>query len=144
MGTASGITIKVEKDKCLHVYNHCDGDLHGAGKTLNNNYTSLGRVKELVEKGNISLLRPYLHPDPDKPQGWEDFAYNRAQGDVCRFYTRDRGDEGEGAMELSHRDEAPDYEHNYYFNGKIWLYRAEGKKRWENLENLLIKKGITN
>lgn len=144
MGTSCGITVKVEKDKCLHVYCHGDGDLYGAGKTLNGNYNSLRRVKDLVEMGNISLLRPYIHPDPDLPHEWFDFDPGKLQADVCRFYIRDRGDEHQETEVLSHRDEAPDYEHNYYFNGEKWLYRAEGKKRWVNLENLLFKKGISN
>lgn len=136
MSTSSGISVKIGDNQVLHVYNHCDGYLLGAGKSLIDWYNSIERARALVENGNISLLRENIHPDPDLPHNWFDFDYKQQQY-VCRFYGRDRGEEDNEAENLEHVDLVPNYEHNYYFNGKEWLYRGENQKKWSKLATVL-------
>lgn len=142
MSTASGISVKISDNEVMHVYNHCDGDLWGAGETLYKSFNSLERAKALVEQGNISLLRPNVNPDLSKPHGWFDLEYGAIQDKVCRFYSRDRGDKDNEVQILESVDEAPNYEYNYYFDGKEWLFRAEKSKRWISLIQALNKEGV--
>lgn len=67
-----------------YVYCHWDGYLSHNGKILLENYNHPDKVKELISFGDVSSLRPNIHPTN------ESHSYDNPEENVCVFYNRDR------------------------------------------------------
>jgi hypothetical protein len=98
MATRSTIALEFADGTIGQVYCHWDGYLSNNGKLLDNHYTDPFKVRELIDLGGLSSLRPTIgtkHPFShyDVP-GMTLEQYSDLYRDMCTFYGRDRG-EGE-------------------------------------------------
>lgn len=88
MGTRSRIGyIGTNGRNIVSVYCHWDGYPSHNGKILLENYNTLDKVKELVDEGDISSLRPKCN----KPEG---HSFNKPVDGYTIYYGRDRGEIG--------------------------------------------------
>jgi hypothetical protein len=60
MSTRSEIGIQHEDGTVEYIYCHSDGDLHGVGACLFENYKNRVKVQELIDKGDTSKIGPEL------------------------------------------------------------------------------------
>ena len=88
MGTRSRIGV-MHGDKCKSVYCHWDGYLDHNGELLMKHYDS-SKANHLVALGNMSSLRP----DVFIGEGVE-HSFEKPAEDICVFYGRDRGEDGQ-------------------------------------------------
>lgn len=123
MSTRSYICKENEDETYTGIYCHSDGYLTYNGAMLLDHYSSRERVDKLLSLGCLSSLMPKIEPDPTKPHS---FDYNERQEDVCVFYGRDRGEDGQEARQVKLEDiDAPDSWIEYcYIFGKdnVWRY----------------------
>lgn len=111
MATRSNIGIigKPDEDgirQVKYIYCHFDGYPDGVGSTLENHYTDVDKIEELIEGGDISSLRETL--------------------ESTIFYRRDRGETGTD-YELAHVRadfNLKKFKHNDY----LYLYDTEEAK----------------
>jgi len=94
MGTRSRIGV-MHGDVVKSVYCHWDGYLEHNGAILQEHYDS-SRANNLVALGDLSSLRPAIGVEhPFSSIGiMEHEDYEKAYGDMCTFYGRDRGETG--------------------------------------------------
>ena len=106
MATRSTIALEFADGTIGQVYCHWDGYLAHNGKILFENYSNPFVLRDLIDLGSLSSLRPTIgtkHP-------FSQFDYNQAvkmtteevkkhaedfnamYGDMCTFYGRDRGE----------------------------------------------------
>jgi hypothetical protein len=118
MSTRSTISVKTNGIVKL-IYCHSDGYPSHHLPILRGFYHSQRKAESLVALGNLSVLAI----SPDCPPG-HSFA-NRVEG-YCVAYNRDRGENGNEALEFATWKEAQyitmGQEYNYYWNGKLWRY----------------------
>ena len=88
MSTNSSIRIKREDGTTTGIYCHWDGYIENNGVILQLAYNTPEKVEELLKLGDLSSLRYYTEPKPDKPHD-----INTSQDDVCVAYHRDAGEE---------------------------------------------------
>ena len=98
MSTRSLISIKLPDDTYRTIYCHSDGYLMHNGAMLIDHFKTREKVEELLNLGDISLLRPNLNPDPKQ---LHNFDYDKRQEDVVVAYHRDRGEQKVDARILS-------------------------------------------
>lgn len=137
MSTRSYICKENDDGTYTGVYCHSDGYLTYNGAMLLDHYNSRERVEKLIGLGCLSCLLPKLEPDSTKPHG---FDYDIRQDDVCVFYGRDRGEDGQEAREVKLEDiDAPDSWIEYcYVYGKDnkWRYFECGRFEKDGLCDL--------
>lgn len=111
MATRSSITIKELDGSVKSIYCHWDGYPEGVGKILDEHYTDLEKVRELIALGNLSSLGPEIGVKHD----FEDRNYS-----MCLAYGRDRGDANQEAKPWVNTQD-----YNYTFNVKTgqWTCR---------------------
>lgn len=127
MGTRSSITVKMTDGTFKSVYCHFDGYLDHNGKMLTGHYNSQDRAEALVEHGDLSVI--YQHCD--KPEG---HTFDNPVDGRCKYYGRDRGEEGTAARvgatpEESNKGNGQEFD--YLWDGEKWNvssgYFNEGK-----------------
>ena len=108
MATRSTISLEFADGTIGQVYCHWDGYLAHNGKILFENYSDPFILRELIDLGSVSSLKPTIgvqHPfsqfDTDIPKE----KYEALFGNMTTFYGRDRG---EGEYEATY---FKDYEH---------------------------------
>jgi hypothetical protein len=116
MATRSTIALEFADGTIGQVYAHWDGYLAHNGKILFENYSDPFKLRELIDLGSVSSLRPQIgtkHPFShyDVP-GMTLAQYSDLYRDMTTFYGRDRG-EGE-------------YEANYFKDYNRYL--ADGQR----------------
>ena len=111
MGTRSAIGIK-HGDVVKAVYCHWDGYLEHNGKILNEHYTNVPKIVELIDLGDLSILGAEIGTECH-------FEYNRPEGQ-CLAYGRDRGDTGVGAKYF---DSLEDYKKNHQYEEFEYLFQ---------------------
>jgi len=111
MATRSTIWIENEDKSFEGIYAHWDGYLSHNGRILLNNYNSEEKARELIAKGNISVLDETI--------------------DTCRFYDE------EGYKSSS--DDLTDYheEYLYLFKDGKWFVSEDAKNFVELTEKLI-------
>ena len=97
MGTRSMIAIQNPYSKDVRaVYCHWDGYLEHNGSILNKHYSASSKVNNLVALGDLSSLRPEIgdkHTFSRLDSTLPEAEYEALYGNMCTFYTRDRGED---------------------------------------------------
>ncbi len=96
MGTRSTIALEYADGTVEQVYCHWDGDLEHNGMILYKHYSDPFKLRDLMDLGDLSSLRPNIGTQ---------HAFDRAPEDECTFYKRDRKENGVSAVKFK------DYEH---------------------------------
>ena len=132
MATRSTIALEFADGTIGQVYCHWDGYLSNNGKILQEYYTNPFIVRDLIDLGGLSSLRPQIgtkHPFSHYDvEGMTVVEYNNLYQDMCTFYGRDRG---EGRAEATY---FKDYEH-FLVDGQEEEYdyilrNVNGKATW--------------
>jgi hypothetical protein len=100
MATRSTIALEFADGTVGQVYCHWDGYLSHNGKILQENYSNPFVLRDLIDLGDISSLRPTIgtkHPfsvfdlSADSPLS-KDGKFEELYGDMTTFYGRDRSE----------------------------------------------------
>jgi hypothetical protein len=127
-------------DVTYAIYCHYDGYIGGCGvgRTLYDYYNDIKKVEELIDLGNLSILRPEL--------GEKQFFDSPKNSDWCLAYGRDRGEEGQEAKEyLSVLDAKMDFkgcDYFYVFDGNEWKVSQYGYRKWKSLNEYFEKEMV--
>jgi len=112
MATRSTIALEFADGTIGQVYCHWDGYLSNNGKILFENYSNPFVVRDLIDLGGLSSLRPTIgtkHPfSMFEANMTQDEFYNLYR-DMCTFYGRDRG---EGESDATYFKDFADYRAN--------------------------------
>lgn len=96
MATRSTISLEFADGTIGQVYAHWDGYLSGNGKILFENYSNPFILRDLIDLGSLSSLRPQIgtkHPFSHYDvEGMTIVEYNNLYGNMTTFYGRDRGE----------------------------------------------------
>jgi hypothetical protein len=97
MGTRSTIALEFADGTVEQVYCHWDGYLDHNGAILKEHYSNPFKLRELIDLGDLSSLRPnigtkHAFSQFDLPAA-EREAFEKLVEDMCTFYTRDRGED---------------------------------------------------
>ena len=128
MGTRSTIALEFADGSVGVVYCHWDGYLSHNGKILLNHYMDPYKVRELIDNGDVSSLGSEIgvkHPfDAPGSFGTPEYqSYKEQYGNMCKFYMRDRGEEG--CVAQYYKDFA-DYEQNHGYQEYEYILREDG------------------
>jgi len=144
MGTRSAIGV-MHGDVLKAVYCHWDGYLDHNGRILQEHYDST-KANNLVALGSLSSLRPEIgekHVFSRLDSDLTDPEYEELYGNMCTFYGRDRGEEGqEWKVFHSFKDFMEYYEgswceYMYVMKEGVWYYCQRG-----DTELKLLSEGI--
>ena len=96
MGTRSTIALEFADGTVEQVYCHWDGYLDHNGAILKEHYSNPFKLRELIDLGDLSSLRPeigtkHAFSQFDLPAA-EREAFEKLVENMCTFYTRDRGE----------------------------------------------------
>jgi len=96
MATRSTISLEFADGTIGQVYCHWDGYLVHNGKILLENYSNPFVLRDLIDLGSLSSLRPQIgtkhafsHYDVE---GMTSDEFYKLYGNMCTFYGRDRGE----------------------------------------------------
>jgi hypothetical protein len=97
MGTRSTIALEFADGTVQQVYCHWDGYLAHNGKMLQEYYSNPFTLRDLIDLGDLSSLRPTIgtkHAFSQFELRAEEVAgFKLLTEDMCTFYGRDRGEE---------------------------------------------------
>ena len=155
MGTRSMIAIQNPYSKDVRaVYCHWDGYLEHNGSLLQKHYSNSAKVNNLIALGDLSSLRAEIgekHTFSRLDSTLPEAEYEALYGNMCTFYTRDRGEDAPFKV-FPTLAKAQDYfegswcEYLYVFKYKKsddyqsgeWHYKRIGG-RWKKLAPALAK-----
>ena len=131
MATRSTIALEFADGTIGQVYCHWDGYLAHNGKMLMEYYSNPFIVRDLIDLGSLSSLRPQIgtkHPFSMFEANMTQDEYANLYRDMCTFYGRDRG---EGQSDATY---FKDYEH-FLVDGQAEEYdyllrNVDGKPTW--------------
>jgi hypothetical protein len=112
MATRSTIALEFADGTIGQVYCHWDGYLSNNGKILFENYSNPFVLRELIDLGSLSSLRPTIgtkHPFSMFEANMTQDQYANLYRDMCTFYGRDRG---EGESDATYFKDFADYRAN--------------------------------
>ncbi len=95
MATRSTIALEFADGTIGQVYCHWDGYLSHNGKMLMEYYSNPFILRDLIDLGDISSLRPSIgtkHPFSQFDNGMSTEEFNALYQDMTTFYGRDRGE----------------------------------------------------
>lgn len=127
MATRSTIALEFADGIVQQVYCHWDGYLDHNGKILLENYSDPFKLRDLIDLGDISSLRPEIgekHHFSQFEAGISGDEYDRLYGDMTTFYGRDRGETGVSARSYV---SFLDYRANSQFEEYNYILRRDGK-----------------
>jgi hypothetical protein len=96
MATRSTISLEFADGTIGQVYCHWDGYLAHNGKMLQEYYSNPFILRDLIDLGDISSLRPTIgtkHPFSQFDNGMSTEEFNALYQDMTTFYGRDRGED---------------------------------------------------
>jgi hypothetical protein len=129
MGTRSTIALEFADGTVQQVYCHWDGYLDHNGKILQEHYSDPFKLRELIDLGDLSSLRPNIgtqHAFSHFELRAEEVAgYKKLTEDMCTFYGRDRKESGCGAKKFK---DFADYLANHQYEEFEYILRACGDK----------------
>lgn len=131
MATRSTIAIEYADGTVGQVYCHWDGYLANNGQLLQEYYSDPFKLRELIDLGDISSLRPTVgtaHPFSYFGTEMKQEDYDRLYGDMTTFYGRDRGETNVGAKTF--KDFADYIDNHQYEEYEYILRQVEGKAVW--------------
>jgi len=120
MSTRCLIARKINDKEYESIYCHFDGGSY-VKSVLNEHYTDLEKVKELMSLGSISSLRPRLAPNEG-----ENHSFENPVEDIVVAYHRDRGEPYQGPEKHICKEELlldagwVDYIHIFDEESKYW------------------------
>ena len=126
MGTRSTIALEFADGTVQQVYCHWDGYLSNNGAILQEHYADPFKLRELIDLGDISSLRPTVgtqHAFSQFETKLSSEDYDKLYGEMTTFYGRDRGETGTGAK--SFKDYA-DYVENFQHEEYAYILRTDG------------------
>ena len=126
MATRSTIALEFADGTVQQVYCHWDGYLSNNGVLLQNYYSDPFVLRELIDLGDVSSLRPTIgtaHPFSHFGTEITQEDYDTKYGEMTTFYGRDRGETGTGAK--SFKDYA-DYVENFVHEEYAYILRTDG------------------
>jgi hypothetical protein len=100
MATRSTISLEFADGTIGQVYAHWDGYLAHNGKMLMEYYSNPFILRDLIDLGDISSLRPTIgtkHPFSQFDNGMSTEEFNALYQDMTTFYGRDRGENNTNA-----------------------------------------------
>lgn len=104
MGTRSTIALEYADGTVEQVYCHWDGYLEHNGKILRDHYSNPFILRDLIDLGDISSLKPTIgtkHAFSQFELRAEEVAgFKLLTENMCTFYGRDRGETGTGAKKF--------------------------------------------
>jgi hypothetical protein len=112
MATRSTIALEFADGTIGQVYCHWDGYLSNNGKILFENYSNPFVVRDLIDLGGLSSLRPTIgtkHPFSMFEANMTQDEYANLYRNMCTFYGRDRG---EGESSATYFKDFADYRAN--------------------------------
>ena len=118
MATRSTIALEFADGTIGQVYCHWDGYLAHNGKILFENYSNPFILRDLIDLGSLSSLRPTIgtkHPFSMFEANMTQDEYANLYRDMCTFYERDRGERSADATYFK------DYEH-FLVDGQVEEY----------------------
>lgn len=136
MSTRSRIGYTMKNDKIRSIYCHFDGYPEGVGETLLQHYNSWGKIKPLIDLGDISSLGSIIGEK-------HDFDNEELRDKMTTFYGRDRGEKETKARVDSTRESYTntgknwDIEYFYLYENEEWLVLPAGTKNWRPLKKVL-------
>ena len=127
MSTRSNIAIKRKNGTYEKIYCHSDGYLEYNGVILDLFYKNVGKINNLLNLGDISLLGTRVNPDQSIQHG---FDYDKRQEGVTVAYGRDRQEtevdkkiyQNKEEFVNSFKDTWCEYVYLYDENNEKWLY----------------------
>ena len=141
MGTRSTIALEFADGSVEQVYCHWDGYLAYNGKILFENYSNPFILRDLIDLGDLSSLRPMIgtkhafsHYDTDLKQE----QYYELYGDMCTFYGRERGETGCDKKKFL---DFQDYLAHHQYEEYEYILRRDGNwyvKQHDNEYELLV------
>jgi hypothetical protein len=138
MGTRSTIALEYADGTVEQVYCHWDGYLEHNGAILKEHYSNPFKLRELIDLGDLSSLRPNI----GEKHAFSQFelpadqieAYKKLVEDMCTFYTRDRGEDCparkyKNADEYFDCSQQEEYDYILRTDGKWYVrcYTTDGK-----------------
>ena len=126
MGTRSTIALEYADGTVEQVYCHWDGYLEHNGKILQEYYSNPFILRDLIDLGDISSLRPTVgtkHAFSRLEVPMDDEAYDKLYGDMTTFYGRDRGEDGVSAKKFASYE---DYLLNHQYEEYEYILRSVG------------------
>jgi hypothetical protein len=140
MATRSTIALEFADGTVEQVYCHWDGYLSNNGKLLLENYSDPFKLRDLIDLGDVSSLRPTVgekHGFSQLEAGMTVEAFEAAYGNMTTFYGRDRG---EGNIEAKKFADFADYVENFAHEEYAYILRKDGNwyvKQYSNEFELL-------
>jgi hypothetical protein len=132
MATRSTIALEFADGTIGQVYCHWDGYLSHNGKILFENYSNPFILRDLIDLGSLSSLRPTI--GTKHPFSHYDVAnmtlqeYGNLYRDMCTFYGRDRG---EGQSDANYFKDFADFKANGQAEEYDYILRnVDGVATW--------------
>jgi hypothetical protein len=131
MGTRSTIALEFADGTVEQVYCHWDGYLEHNGKILQEYYSNPFILRDLIDLGDISSLKPTVgtkHDFSHFSTALDQKEYDALYGDMTTFYGRDRGETGTGAKKFASYE---DYLLNHQYEEFEYILRSvHGQAVW--------------
>lgn len=125
MGTRSTIALEFADGSVQQVYCHWDGYLDHNGSILLEHYTDPFKVRDLIDNGDLSSLRPEIGVKHPFDYEWaRRDEYEAAYGNMTTFYARDRGETGVSARTFANFN---DYANNHQYEEFEYILRKDGQ-----------------
>ena len=137
MATRSTIALEFADGSIGQVYCHWDGYLSNNGKILLEHYSNPFKLQKLIDLGDLSQLGCEIGEKHD---------FDAATEGICKFYGRDRGEEGttaryfENFKDYKVNVEAEEYNYILRNNGN-WYVNLDGTSYKKLTPSLIAKKG---
>jgi hypothetical protein len=126
MATRSTIALEFADGTVQQVYCHWDGYLENNGQLLRDNYSNPFKLRELIDLGDLSSLKPEVgvaHPFGYHGTDISAEEYEDKYGNMCTFYGRDRGEAGTEAKKFA---DYADYVENFCHEEYAYILRKDG------------------
>ena len=126
MGTRSTIALEYADVTVHQVYCHWDGYLAYNGKILQEHYSNPFILRDLIDLGDISSLKPTVGTKHDFSHFGTEMdqkEYEALYGNMTTFYGRDRGETGTGAKKFASFE---DYLLNHQYEEYEYILRSVG------------------
>ena len=131
MATRSTIALEFADGTVEQIYCHWDGYLSNNGQILLKHYSDPFKLRELIDLGDISSLKPTVgtkHAFSQFETKMSSEDYDKLYGEMTTFYGRDRGESGTEAKKFANFAEYVS-EHAYEEYEYI-LRQVDGKPVW--------------
>jgi hypothetical protein len=144
MGTSSTISILNSDGTVEQISAHCDGQIYNTGAILLINYQDLQKIKNLIQLGNLYILKKDV-----TPSFGQNHSFKNQIKDVSIFNGRDRGEgEIQSTQFSSYKDYfyfGAGYQFNYLFDEKKnkWFFIDTNIEERRPLTSM-VKKHIKN